>query len=64
MAGGCRKKCKVLLCGDESLVSSNELFGVLALSDVIEQHDDDERIGTPLSRDKGVVVRGQSADDG
>ena len=50
------------MCGGDGDVGesngrSRELFGVLALSDVSEQQDEDERIGTPLSRDEGVVVR-------
>lgn len=41
-----------------------ELFCVLVLSDVREQHEEEDRTGTPLSRDDGVVVRKYSSVDG
>lgn len=41
-----------------------ELFGVLALSEVREQQEEEDRTGTPLSREDGVVVRKYSLVDG
>ncbi len=64
---GWRKKWRTLVCDDWDIGwsnwSSRGLFGVLALSDVNEQQDEEDRIGTPLSRDDGVVVRKNSLDD-